>query len=76
MGCSRWVRRPAPAFMARTGWPAIRCLKVSFSARFRRTVARDYAPIASENEQSTRGIATSHGDDSLAFALRGSVQEP
>ena len=38
-------------------------------------VSRDYAPIASGYEQSTRGIATSHGDDSLAIALRGSVQE-
>jgi len=38
-------------------------------------VARDYAPIASEHEHSTRGIATSHGDESLAIALREAVQE-
>jgi L-aspartate oxidase len=38
-------------------------------------VARDYAPISSEPEQSTRGIATSHGDESLAIALRQAVRE-
>ena len=38
-------------------------------------VARDFAPIESANDQSTRGIASSHGDESLAQALRGSVQE-
>jgi len=38
-------------------------------------VTRDYAPVESASDLSTRGIASSHGDESLAQALRGSVQD-